>query len=70
MPEVYLKSVITCPVCDHAKEEMMAIDSCAYFYECENCKALLKALPGHCCVFCSYGSTKCPPVQLSGSCCN
>jgi hypothetical protein len=26
---------------------------------------LLKPKPGDCCVFCSYGSVACPPVQLS-----
>lgn len=70
MPEISLQSVITCPQCGHKKEETMPEDSCMHFYECEKCKTLLKPLAGDCCVFCSYGSVKCPPVQLSGSCCN
>jgi len=69
MPETNLQSIITCPVCGHRKEETMLVDSCAYFYECESCKTVLKPLNVDCCVFCSYGSVKCPPVQLSGSCC-
>jgi hypothetical protein len=28
---------------------------------------LLKPLPGDCCVICSYGTVKCPPVQAAGS---
>ncbi|WP_275669866.1 GDCCVxC domain-containing (seleno)protein [Rhodanobacter glycinis] len=26
-------------------------------------------LPGNCCVYCSFGSVKCPPMQQDGSCC-
>jgi len=66
---VCLQSIITCPACGHRKEETMPVDSCMYFYECESCKSVLKPFDGDCCVFCSYGSVKCPPVQASGSCC-
>jgi hypothetical protein len=61
------KSVITCPHCGFAKEEAMPIDACQFFYQCTNCKTVLKAKPGRCCVFCSYGSVKCPPKQLEGA---
>ena len=61
------ESEITCPECGHKKMETMPIDACVYFYVCENCKATLKPLHGDCCVYCSYGSVKCPPVQ-SGKC--
>jgi hypothetical protein len=30
---------------------------------CSHCKTLLRPKPGDCCVFCSYGSIKCPPMQ-------
>lgn len=63
MQVTLLKSTITCPVCGHVKEELMPTDSCLFFYECEQCKTLLKPLMGNCCVFCSYGTVKCPPVQ-------
>ncbi|MDO3624603.1 GDCCVxC domain-containing (seleno)protein [Mucilaginibacter sp. BT774] len=69
-PKINLLSVITCPVCGYIKEETMPGDSCMYFYECENCKTVLKPRKGDCCVFCSFGSVKCPPVQASGSCCH
>jgi hypothetical protein len=58
-----LRSVLTCPHCGRAAEEAMPTDACLYFYECSNCKTLLRPKPGDCCVFCSYGSVKCPPVQ-------
>lgn len=64
-----LESTITCPVCLHKKTEIMPIDACQYFYECENCHERLKPLKGDCCVFCSYGTVKCPSIQLGNSCC-
>jgi hypothetical protein len=66
---VILESVLTCPACGHAQPEIMATDVCQYFYECTHCKTLLKPKAGHCCVFCSYGSAACPPVQEQRSCC-
>ena len=66
---VILNSIITCPTCGFKKEEVMPTDACQYFYECENCKTLLKPKQGDCCVFCSYGTVKCPPIQQSKSCC-
>nr|WP_087146214.1 GDCCVxC domain-containing (seleno)protein [Crenothrix polyspora] len=62
-----LESIITCPFCGFQKAEIMPIDFCLFFYECLGCKALLKPKQGDCCVFCSYGSVKCPPIQI-GSC--
>ncbi|NMM77051.1 hypothetical protein B2J86_00725 [Acidovorax sp. SRB_14] len=64
-----LQSVITCPQCGHAKEETMPTDACQFFYECTHCHVVLKPQPGDCCVFCSYGSVKCPPVQAGSHCC-
>lgn len=63
------KSTITCPACGFAKEEEMPTDSCVFFYECGNCKKLLKPEKGDCCVFCSYGSENCPPKQTGNDCC-
>jgi hypothetical protein len=64
-----LRSTISCPVCGHAKEETMPTDACEWFYECERCKTLLRPKPGDCCVFCSYGTTPCPPRQVAGTAC-
>lgn len=63
-----LASVLTCPECGHAKRELMPTDACQFFYECERCHAVLRPKPGDCCVFCSYGSVKCPPVQHGQGC--
>jgi len=56
-------SVISCPECGHQKEEDMPVDACQIFYECENCHAILRPKKGDCCVFCSYGTNPCPPIQ-------
>jgi len=53
-------AVITCPLCGHRQEEPMPEDACLFFYECKNCHQILKPKDGWC-VFCSYGSEKCPP---------
>lgn len=63
-----LESVLTCPQCGHATTEVMPIDACQFFHECKQCKAVLRPLAGDCCVFCSYGSVQCPPVQVQQGC--
>jgi len=68
--EPQLVSIITCPVCGYKKEELMPTNACQFFCECENCKTILKPKDGDCCVYCSYGSVKCPPVQMSNRCCS
>ncbi len=55
-----LKSTIKCPKCGFEKEEVMPVDACQHFYKCEKCGAMLTPKPGDCCVFCSYGTVKCP----------
>lgn len=57
------RSTIICPECGHAKEETMPTDACQFFYTCTNCKTTLRPNSGDCCVFCSFGSVKCPPIQ-------
>ena len=66
--DAQLGSVLTCPECGHGKREVMPTDACQVFYECECCKAVLRPKAGDCCVFCSYGSVKCPPVQMRRGC--
>ncbi|MGH8717607.1 MAG: GDCCVxC domain-containing (seleno)protein [Burkholderiales bacterium] len=64
------ESALTCPKCGFIKQELMRTDACQFYYECTNCKTLLRPRPGDCCVFCSYGSVKCPPIQQQRSCCH
>ncbi|KPK31723.1 MAG: hypothetical protein AMJ66_07995 [Betaproteobacteria bacterium SG8_40] len=61
--EPELRSTITCPECGHQETETMPTDACQWFYECKGCGAVIKPVLGDCCVFCSYGTVACPPVQ-------
>jgi hypothetical protein len=63
------ESTLTCPVCGFVSVERMPTDACVFFHECVACHTRLRAKPGDCCVFCSYGSVKCPPMQGLASCC-
>lgn len=67
--DIIQTSTITCPVCNFQKEEVMPTDACQYFYTCENCKTRLQPKLGDCCVYCSYGSVACPPIQKDKNCC-
>jgi len=64
-----LESILTCPKCSHQAVETMPTDACQFFYDCKGCGQRLKPLAGDCCVFCSYGSAPCPPIQGAGNCC-
>jgi hypothetical protein len=68
---INLQSTITCPACGHRKEETMPTDACQFFYQCDNCQTVLKPKSGDCCVYCSYGTVPCPPIQAGekGDCC-
>ena len=65
-----LESVLTCPQCGFARQETMPTNACQFFYECSNCGTLLRPNAGDCCVFCSFGSVPCPPVQQQAGCCS
>jgi Co/Zn/Cd efflux system component len=60
-------SMVTCPACGTAKTEQMPLDACQIVYECAGCGATLRPKSGDCCVFCSYGSVPCPPIQAERS---
>lgn len=63
MKEVIYQSIIRCPFCGFAKEEKMPVDACQFFYECTNCGKNIRPKEGDCCVFCTYGTVKCPSMQ-------
>ncbi|MFH5831482.1 GDCCVxC domain-containing (seleno)protein [Halalkalibaculum sp. DA384] len=65
---IVLESDITCPKCGHRSTETMPEEACVYFWSCPGCGERVKPREGDCCVFCSYGSVSCPPVQ-NGDCC-
>lgn len=64
-----LYSTLTCPHCGASHTERMPEEACQFFYQCSACKQVLKPKAGDCCVYCSYGSMKCPPTQVEGGKC-
>lgn len=65
---VKLTSTLTCPECGARTKAAMPEDACQFFYDCPACGAVLRPKAGDCCVFCSYGSVPCPPVQQGAAC--
>ena len=64
-----LVTAVTCPVCRHVAAETMPIDACQYIYDCRRCGHRMKPIKGKCCVYCSFGSVPCPPMQSEDGCC-
>jgi len=60
-----LTTTIACPHCHFRATEGMPTNQCQFFYECRNCRTILRPKPGECCVYCSYADRPCPPVQES-----
>jgi len=58
-----LLSTLTCPKCSHVETETMPTDACQFFYDCKGCRMVLRPNAGDCCVFCSFGTVPCPPIQ-------
>jgi hypothetical protein len=46
----------------------MPADACQYIYDCKRCGHRMKPIKGKCCVYCSYGSVPCPPMQSGRGC--
>ncbi|MEM6987432.1 MAG: GDCCVxC domain-containing (seleno)protein [Pseudomonadota bacterium] len=62
---IELQSTLTCPACGHKTAETMPTNACQYFYDYRHCGTLLKPAEGDCCVFCTYGTVACPPIQAA-----
>lgn len=58
-----IRAKLRCPKCGYVQGVEMPTDACQLFYQCVNCKELLKPKEGECCVFCSYANRICPPKQ-------
>ena len=69
MKRIVIESKITCPECNHKEAETMPTESCRWFYECKGCKKVLTPINNDCCVYCSYGTVPCPPIQLEPNSC-
>jgi hypothetical protein len=62
------QSTITCPQCGYSKDETMPTSACMRFYLRQRCGTRLQPKHGDCCVFCSYATVQCPPIQLETGC--
>lgn len=60
-----IDSELTCPFCGARHTETMPTDACIVFFLCSGCGEILRPKLGDCCVFCSYGSVPCPPIQMA-----
>lgn len=63
-PMPTIDSELTCPFCGARHAEKMPTDACIAFFWCPACGETLRPKQGDCCVFCSYGSVPCPPIQM------
>lgn len=64
-----LASELHCPHCGHVEAVSMPTNACVFFHPCVRCRALIRPREGDCCVFCSFGTVACPPMQAGGGCC-
>ena len=60
-------STVTCPECGHREREHMPEGACVVRYSCVSCGTLMRPAAGDCCIFCTYGSVPCPPIQAAGT---
>ena len=56
--------IITCPVCSNAVVERMSHESLKGVFHCQKCLTWLAPKPGDHCIYESYGSVRCPPLQF------
>jgi hypothetical protein len=71
MTSPILRSDLRCPHCAHCETLSMPTDACLFFHECAACHSMIRPDSGDCCVFCSFGSVVCPPMQCGASdCCD
>ena len=56
--------VVTCPVCKTQVQEKMTSETPKLIYHCPVCKTWLSPKKNDHCIYDSYGSVKCPPIQV------
>jgi hypothetical protein len=56
--------VVTCPVCKTQVQENMVSETPPQIYHCPVCLTWLSPKKGDHCIYDSYGSINCPPIQV------
>jgi hypothetical protein len=62
--DIELFSTLTCPNCGHHTEFQMPVHASKKFFECPHCKTSFSSKEDECCIFCTFGSVRCPATQL------
>lgn len=57
------QTVIKCPHCGYFQMETMPDDVCVIAWQCPGCGRIARPGKADCCVYCAYGSERCPPAQ-------
>ena len=57
-------TIITCPSCKKKLSSKMSSESVKRVFHCPTCLAWLSPKKGDHCIYDSYGSVKCPAIQL------
>jgi hypothetical protein len=60
---IQIVSTVKCIVCGHKETQRMPCYAAKTYYQCPSCNHILRPLENKCCIYCSYGSTLCPPMQ-------
>ena len=63
MSDTRIQSSLRCPACGFAESLIMPENACIVLHSCTSCGLVIRPATGDCCVFCSYGSVPCPPIQ-------
>lgn len=58
-----LRSIVQCPHCGFKVTERMPQGKKVRHFQCPACAQVLTADEQQCCIFCRYGSVKCPAAQ-------
>jgi hypothetical protein len=61
---VVKETLMTCPVCAAKVTEKMSSEALRRIYHCPKCLAWLSTKKGDHCVYDSYGSIRCPRMQI------
>ena len=56
--------VLTCPVCKNRTQEFMVSESLKLVFQCPACLTWLSPKKNDHCIYDSYGSVNCPPIQI------
>ena len=59
---ILTRSTLHCPYCGAERTEILLVNACMIRFDCP-CGTDLHPRPRDCCVFCSYGTIACPPIQ-------